>query len=53
MIDYLAEGTETHETDHGILCKENRATLHCVLASFVLSTLPDLSNVFIAGKAAS
>ena len=35
-----------------ILCKANGATLHYVLASFVLSTLLDLSKVpFIAGKA--
>jgi len=29
-------GTETHATDYGVLCKANGATLHYVLASFVL-----------------
>ena len=28
--------TDTHGTDYGILCKANRASLHYVLASFVL-----------------
>ena len=43
IINYLADKvsesnrwTDTHGTDYGLLCKANRATLHYVLASFVL-----------------